>query len=111
MARGAEIGDVIAWDGLCGYPEELRVGHGYRLDRLVNGMTPQEWADDYASNGPEARLEDRLSEGEISEAEFLDALSIVQAAARRQEQALFGDVMAELDEYARELARVGMAHS
>ena len=98
----AKVGDLITWDRGYTAPHVLRVGHYYGLERLVDGMTRQEWVDEQADSGEEASLGDLLVRGEVSPEEHEQRVSAVRAAVHKMGLELFYDVELELDRYARE---------
>lgn len=75
----------------------FRVGQHYNLERVVEGLTAQEWTDDRADNGPVARLGDLFMEGGISHFDYEEGVLALQAVDRELERRLFGDPAAELD--------------
>lgn len=90
----AEYGDTIHWGH-----EEIRVGHGYQLERLVDGLTEQQWIERqlttvYVELEEAARV--RVAEGSMLQEEADWELAQCAELIRRRAGTLFGDIEAEL---------------
>ena len=91
---GAEFGDTIHWGS-----EEIRVGHDHRLERLVNGLTEEQWIERQL-NTVYLKLEEAM-QGEVAKGLMTQEaadwhLSQCVGSIRGRAAMLFGDIEADL---------------
>jgi hypothetical protein len=100
----AEVGDRIRW----GYEDNevvLRVGYDHTLERIIDGFGEAEWFEDLLERmyGPFVDgLDVAVQVGALSAEEREEYLANCYAVVDAKIREIFGNVEAELDDYARQ---------
>ena len=95
----AEVGDIIRWDRGDGAADEIVVGYNHSLERRVDGLTEQQWAErelDARYVPLQEELDARVASGNLTEADRDEALARLAATINSEVRNVFGDIQAEL---------------
>ena len=100
----AEVGEEIIWQTSDVHDEVYRVGYGHELERVVEGLTEQEWLerefnDSYADLA--LVLDAHVEKGTLDPADRDWRLQQAETNLRNKAAMLFGAPADELTEYAR----------